>query len=180
MGESVGSIILGSSDSGESPQSRVEIARDDILNEFRNISIADGFRTDVASIVKAIRPIAQITEFPEVGIHIGTRTITPADQSWYVSESVCDIYIQGAVESEANMDKSADNLIDAVEALAHDFQKVMSVMMTKYINATTGRWNLLNKNYKITTFTDFGKQKNKGIVLLEFQVQLRSMDGNYD
>ena len=175
----IGSSILGASVMGDSALSRFEIALNDIKSEFLLISVESGYRNDVVDVIKAIRPLTAITEFPEIGLQLGTRTVTALDQTWQVSTGECDVYVQGAVESDANMEKSSDALIEAVESIAHDMTKVMAVIYTKYINSGNGRWNVLNKPYKITPFFDFGKKSNKGVVLLEFKIQLRAMDGTY-
>jgi len=156
--------------------SRVEKARDNIIAEFELITLDNDFRNDVSDVVSAIRPLTSITSFPEIGVQVGTRNIDPIDGAWTVADGLCDVYVQGAVESDANMEKSSEALATAIESLTHDMCRVMSVIYTKYINNVLGKWNIAKGGYKITPFFDFGTKKNKGIVLLEFKIQLRSMN----
>ena len=162
--------------------SRFEIARNDIMNAFAEITTANGYRNDVAEVVNAIRAPFKITETPEIGVVMGTRRIKGEDQTWGVTTAECDIFVQAVVSEDESMEKASSLLNDKMESMAHDIARVIHGFFTSEINAISrGRWNILTTTpVRIIMGIDFGEKVSKGVVRAEFQIQLRSMDGTYD
>jgi len=183
----VGGEILGAHNSGSetgSLISRFEIARNDILDEFIKITTDNGYRNDVADVIKAIRPLDRITEFPEIGVQLGNRIIKLESTNWTSSEAFCDVYVQGAVTADGNMDKDPTLIIDAVESISHDMLRVMSVLFTKYVNpravGADFRWNINPSSpIKITPPFFFGDKVVKAWVVMEFQIQMKAINGTF-
>ena len=182
----VGGDILGTSEAGTiegSLRSRFEIARDAILTEFAAITIDNGYRNDVADVIKAIRPLDKITEFPEIGIQLGNRIIKLESTNWTSSEAFCDVYVQAVVTADGNMEKAPDLLIDSVESIIQDMLRVMSVIFTKYANPRSVgndfRWNVMPSQIKITPPFFFGEKVVKAWVVMEFQVQMKAISGTF-
>jgi len=161
-----------------STTSRFEVAQQDILNEFAQITIANDYRTDVADTVKAIRNFDQIKK-NEIGVAIPSGTVSGTDGVWTGFDGIFDVFVQGVVFANTTTTSDQTKLNTAVAGLTHDMLKVMAVIMTKYIAGTSTRWNVIPKPFQIASGVDFGQQANQGVVLIMFQIQLRSMDGNF-
>lgn len=158
-----------------------EIARNDIMNEFANISVEAGYRNNIADVVNAIRAPYKITETPEIGVVIGNRDIAINDSTWNSSDIRCNVYVQGVVEAEDVMEKSSTILNTKMESLAHDMTRVIHGFITKNINNyPRGRWNVdPTQKVRIIMGIDFGDKVTKGVVRAEFIIQLRAVDETY-
>jgi hypothetical protein len=111
-------------------------------------------------------------------------SIRGLDQVWSSFDTVCDVYVQGVVEAKDSMQVDQLQLQANVDSFTADMQRVVGELMTKYINTFNGdgidrRWNIMPSPIRINSFTDFGQKKNKGVILVEFQIQLRSMDKTF-
>lgn len=180
----LGVQILGDGEVGNEQGSLIsifEIARNDIMKEFANISIENGYRNDVADVINAIRAPYKITETPEIGVVIGNRDIAINDSTWTSSDIRCNVYVQGVVEAEDAMEKSSTILNSKMESLAHDMTRVIHGFITKNINNyPRGRWNVdPTQKVRIIMGIDFGDKVTKGVVRAEFIIQLRAIDETY-
>jgi hypothetical protein len=164
--------------------SRYELAKNDIMNEFASISTDNGYRNNIASVVRALRHPDNINQFPEIGVVVPQMSVKGLDSGWSSFDTICDVFVQGVVSAKDSMKVDQLELQASVDSLASDMQRVVGELMTKYINTFQGdgidrRWNILPSAIRISTFTDFGQKQNKGVVLVEFQIQLRSMDKTF-
>lgn len=157
--------------------SRFEIAVRDIISEFQNISIDNGYRNDVNDVLNAVRPFEAINN-TEIGIVMPTWKLLGIDSTWGTYDTICDVVVQGVVTSNTSNSKDSSILNTKINSLAHDMTRVMSIIMTKYINVQF-RWNILPKPITFASGIDFGQQENQGVVFIGFQIQLRSMDGTF-
>lgn len=178
-----GSEILGAHEAGaESGDliSRLEIARNKILLEFANIiTDNEAYRSNVVQVIPAIRNVDTISSFPEVGIELGETVFEPKGGTASAWDCVCPVFVQGAVEASASDKQYSEDLMNKLEALRHDFCKIMASIYLKYINNTGERWNVVYKAFKIDKAADLGKNLNKGIVMLQFDIHLQAMDTTF-
>lgn len=180
----LGTQILGDGEVGNEQGDLIsifEIARNDIMSEFANISTENGYRNDVADVVNAIRAPYKVTETPEIGVVIGTREIAINDSTWDTSDIRCNVYVQAVVEEQDDMEKASVSLNNKMESIAHDMTRVIHGFITKNINNyPRGRWNVdPNQKVRIIMGIDFGDKVTKGVVRAEFLIQLRAVDENY-
>lgn len=161
-----------------SEQSRFESAQKDIMNEFAQITKANGYRTDVAHVYRAHRSFDQIKQ-NEIGVVIATGEVSGLDQVWTSFDSIRDVLVQGVVFANANTTPDAVTLNEAVSGLEKDILQVIALMMTKNISGTDKRWNIMPKPFVIATGVDFGQGGTQSVVRIIFQIQLRSMDGTF-
>lgn len=157
--------------------SRFEVAQQDILNEFAQIE-QPTYRTQVAKVIKAIRGFDQIKQ-NEIGVVIPSGTISGIDGIWSGFDGIFDVIIQGVVFADTTTNPDQTKLNTAISALTHDMLRVTATIMTKYIAGNSTRWNVLPKPFQIASGVDFGQQANQGVVLITFQIQLRSMDNTF-
>lgn len=179
-----GNILGGGNENNETGSliSRFEIARNDIINEFATISTDNGYRNNVVSVINAIRAPYKVTETPEIGVVLGTRSIRGEDDAWMVTSALCDVFVQAVVEEDEEMEDASQLLNDKLESIAHDMTRVLHGFFTSNINNIgRGRWNIVTSvPAKVTLGVDFGDKVSKGIVRMEFRIQLRSLGSDYD
>jgi hypothetical protein len=170
MSEIFGSQV--SSDGGLT--SRFEIVRNAIMDKLASISIDNGYRNDVADVIRDIRIPSEIAEFPEIGVILGTRTIKGITSTKSLVDAECDVYVQAVVKANESTDKAPTDLIDATESIHHDVCKALHAAFISQINSSEP-WNVLGGSF----ITDSFEIQGCGVVMATFKVHLRNMDGTF-
>ncbi len=155
--------------------SRIELAKKDVIEEFKKIQKSNGFRNDVASVLPLIRSEDQITQYPEIGIELGPEKLQPLNDKWTVYDSNVTVFIVGTVESNTDTETDVPYAIDAMEALVHDMRKVVVTIFSKYINQLENRWNVSPKTKEIIFYrqSNLGNKRNKHLVETSFNIKVR-------
>jgi hypothetical protein len=162
--------------------SRVEKALLDIIAEFQTVSVANGFRNDVAQVIPTIRHVDEIIDFPEIGIELGDETVTCVDDNWTVFHSVVPVVVIGSIKCETDTNNPSTNLSAAGEALLHDMKRIVTALMAKYVNQSTpGPWNIIpTKEMKYARVPGLGEKRNITLIGVEFQLRIRNQDASFD
>lgn len=157
--------------------SRIENARDSILNEFRNISIANGYNTTPNQVINSIRHVDQIQVFPEIGVELGDETITPLDDAWTVFDSNVEVYVCGCCVSDTDTGDPGTNLTNAAEALLHDIKRIVASIYQLF-NNRSNRWNVrvAGKQVEFFRVMNLGQKRNRAMVGCTFTIHVRNQD----
>lgn len=164
-------------------RSRFEIVRDDLIAEFNQISIDNGYRNNVAKVIPTIRPISHITQFPEIGVQLADRVVEMESSNWQSSFAKCTVWVQANVESGADIGLYPADLTNKCESISHDLLRVMSNIFTKYINSSAvgvnATWNVLVEPIDVMPPFFFGEKPTKAFVMMKFRIQVRALGGSF-
>lgn len=149
-----------------------------LITEGQSITQANGYNTDIASVVPALRAPDVITKFPELGIFLGQRTFRQKDTERKIFDVDIRTHLQGVVSFDTSTDDGQTKLDEELEKFMQDMAKFISTIMSKYINADP-KWNISFDNGapEFFPFPAVGKMQNKGVIITEFIVKLRNVEG---
>jgi hypothetical protein len=160
--------------------SRIEQARDEIVAEYTGITQANGYRNN-ATVVKVINPVPDRGKtLPEIGVQMGKVKLEPQDGAWTVHDIYVDVWVQGMVRSDTDVDGEATNLILAAESLRHDILRKTTEMLNKYRTHTGSKWLITQKqpvNFSIPQL--MGKNRNVAAFYSTFTICIKSMNNDF-
>jgi hypothetical protein len=167
----------------------VETAMTNIVTEFQAIVKGATYRTSPAQVLRTIRPIDDIAQFPEIGINFGDETIVPIDDAWTVFNSIIDVTVQAAIKFDYDTSDEQLNEYTACENMVYDLKVVLATMMKKYITNSTSAWNVVPKEIVFKRVhgveridRDDGDKVvyDTDVVGVSFQIKVRHQDGSWD
>jgi hypothetical protein len=158
--------------------SRLEQAKNDIIDEFQVISVANGYRTTPKQVIGAIRHPNDINDFIEIGIEFGIENVKPIDQAWTTFNSTIPVFVAAAVKADTDLGNDDTNLEAAAELIRHDMKRVIATIMSKYVNTAGNWWNVSPNTAGIEfgSITGEGMKRNIAVVGCSFDIQIRHQD----
>jgi hypothetical protein len=159
--------------------SRRESLRDALVSKFSNISTANGYRTDVKLVSRAVLYPDEVTNHPTICVILGDEPIQQLDMNRTVFNSTLSVVILGYYEGElefSGVDKAAGDV--AGEKLFHDMKRCLGAFILEYVNDGTTPWHVMGKDIR-----GFGPvldpKRRKGECRIEFDVQLQRQDVDF-
>lgn len=155
--------------------SRYETMIQNLLTEYRTITVANGYRNNLsACVVYGIKPIDKVMNEIEIGVQAADENIEISDNGTEF-ESRADIYIEATVK--VGLDDT--EAVTKVESVTHDLKRCTAKLIIKYITGTY-RWNVTMKN-GILAYHDVFSFQGKSVhrVGVKYSVHLMAQDEGF-
>lgn len=163
--------------------SRLETVMDDLVSEYEEISTSNGYRNTVNQVLKSLRRIDHVKTFPEIGIEFQNVKVKPIDQAWTVFDTFADVVVVGMVGMDTDTTDEGVNVYNAAQSLLQDIMTVTASIFSKYIiSGNAHKWNVSPNTKDIDFMPPMleGDKRNRAIVAVSFQVQIRHQDKYFD
>lgn len=157
-----------------------EEARDAIIAELGDISVANGYRTTPNQVIASIRNPDRVTTCPEIGVELGMERTVPLDNACTAWDSYIDVHIAGTVSGDMDTDYEIDNLNDAAEALLHDIRRIVAGLWIQWLTGGDLRWNVATpRQFECYRILNLNEKRTKGRVGLVFQIRIRNQNDQF-
>jgi len=156
--------------------SRIESAVADLVAEYQTMTVANGYRNDLAlCVVHGIRPAERITSDIEIGIQDADEFIRIIDDMCSAFESEHTIYVEATIKGGLD---GTENLA-LVESVLHDLKRCTAKLVRKYL-VDAQAWNIM-VGRGITAYHDVFTLQGKALskVGMKFTLHLRSMTEDF-
>ena len=166
--------------------SRLESAVDTIITQFKGITQAQGYRNTVKTVVRGIRPVDQIQDFPEVGVELGRSVVKPLDDRREVYDEIAQVIVAVAVSANTDAVQDAseiENIYNSSESMIHDLKKkICTDILTDYLTNATNAFNveLSSNELAFERYVIYGLPQPVGVVTTEFRIRIRALDASFD
>jgi hypothetical protein len=156
--------------------SKLEQVIEDLVTEYSKITVANGYRNDVKTVLKSMRDPVGITSFPEIQITITSEKLKSQDSAWSVFDSIVGIAVWGFANCQTDTSKDNTHLYEAGMSLLHDMKSITGSIMKTYVVTTSHLWNISPNTHPIEFIpTQFlPERKNTALVAVFFDVQIRN------
>jgi len=170
-------MILG--DQQSSVQSIFEAIKRDLIEEYGNIQDPT-YRNSVQVCIGAIRDTKNIVLFPEIGIQLGPRMITPTPGAAFSAFSpLCDVFVRAVVSCNTDTGDASTALRDATSSIIHDMKRVTALCYRKHETVPGKRWNIEDGTVQIIDTVDTGDKPTRGYALFMFKVRALPLDSSF-
>ena len=166
--------------------SRLESALDTIVTSLKGITQAQGYRNTVKNVVKGIRPVDMIADFPEIGIELGRSVIKPLNDARTVYDEIAQVIVAAAVSANTDATNSPEdmqNLYSSAESMVHDLKKkICTEILTDYVNDSTNKFNVEMSANELgfERYVIYGMPHTVAVVTTEFRLRVRALDESFD